>query len=110
MGDLEGAAIIGLASGDCQTLALDLSGRVYGWGCFKDKVLVSSVVKNYCCCASSCYMSFFLFLTLFTLIGATVNRLVYCVVLYCIFCLFANTRLSLFFVSATNTKSSMILV
>ncbi|CAM9177019.1 unnamed protein product [Ectocarpus sp. 12 AP-2014] len=34
---LEGATIIGLASGDCQTIALDLSGKVYGWGCFKDK-------------------------------------------------------------------------
>lgn len=39
-GALQGAAIIGIASGDCHTLALDLSGRVYGWGCFKDKVLV----------------------------------------------------------------------
>lgn len=35
---LEGATIVALASGDCQTIALDISGRVYGWGCYKDKV------------------------------------------------------------------------
>lgn len=35
---LEGATIVALASGDCQTMALDISGRVYGWGCYKDKV------------------------------------------------------------------------
>eukprot|EP00904_Undaria_pinnatifida_P013833 jgi/Undpi1/9580/HiC_scaffold_27.g12036.m1 len=34
---LEGTTIIGIASGDCQMLALDLSGKVYGWGCYKDK-------------------------------------------------------------------------
>ncbi|CAN0338849.1 unnamed protein product [Pylaiella littoralis] len=34
---LEGATIVALASGDCQTIALDISGRVYGWGCYKDK-------------------------------------------------------------------------
>eukprot|EP00903_Cladosiphon_okamuranus_P016988 g15658.t1 len=34
---LEGATIVALASGDCQTMALDISGRVYGWGCYKDK-------------------------------------------------------------------------
>lgn len=34
---LEGKTIIGLASGDVHTLALDVSGRVYGWGCYRDK-------------------------------------------------------------------------
>ncbi|CAM9476325.1 unnamed protein product, partial [Hapterophycus canaliculatus] len=34
---LEDATIIALAAGDCQTIALDISGKVYGWGCFKDK-------------------------------------------------------------------------
>lgn len=35
---LEEATIIALAAGDCQTIALDISGKVYGWGCYKDKV------------------------------------------------------------------------
>ena len=34
---LEGAIVIGLGCGDCHTVALDISGKVYGWGCFRDK-------------------------------------------------------------------------
>lgn len=40
---LEGMIIIGLAAGDCHTLALEISGKVYGWGCYKDKVTEGGV-------------------------------------------------------------------
>jgi regulator of chromosome condensation len=32
-----GEKIIQVAAGDCQSMAVSLSGAVYGWGCYKDK-------------------------------------------------------------------------
>lgn len=45
---LEGATIVKIASGDCQTMALDLTGKVYGWGCYKDKVCTVRLVDACC--------------------------------------------------------------
>lgn len=46
---LEGTTIISLATGDCQTIALDVSGRVYGWGSFKKVLKTTSEAE----CGSS---------------------------------------------------------
>lgn len=35
---LEGVKIVGLAVGDCHTMAYDASGKVYGWGSYRAKV------------------------------------------------------------------------
>lgn len=35
---LEGVKIVGLAAGDCHTMAFDTSGKVYGWGSYREKV------------------------------------------------------------------------
>lgn len=35
---LEGVTIVGLAAGDCHTMAYSTSGQLYGWGAYREKV------------------------------------------------------------------------